>query len=197
MADMQRLFIASPVSGAVAETLEHVFEQRDAISAKLPQRIRWVPPEQWHLTWLFLGHVAAERMDAIRQRLDESMADAPPVPVVVQDVALWPKPRKPRLLVCRLAPSPALLDRFQCIAHALPDYPPDHAFQPHITLARFKNVAATPNTAGNSDPACLIRPLPPAAGVLDQVILYRSALKPTGPVYTPIHRISWTDGASS
>jgi 2'-5' RNA ligase len=186
MTDTQRLFIASPVSGEIVDALETIFRQRDAISAKLPQRARWVMPEQWHLTWLFLGNVPTAKIPSIMERLSESLATVKPIPVEAQDIVFWPSAKKAKLIVCRLMPSPKLLRVFDVIRRALPDFPPDKTFTPHLTLARLKE-PKEPVAAGK--PGWSFDPLPPATCLLDTITLYSSTLNPTGAIYTPLHMV--------
>jgi 2'-5' RNA ligase len=184
MSDKLRLFIASPVSHTIAEALQSIICQQDAMAADRPQRIRWVPMEQWHVTWLFLGNVDAERVETIQAQLSEALTTAPPVLVTLRDVVCWPNTRQPHTIVCRLAPSPSLSGLSDDIRAALPDYPADKPFNPHITLARIKERKTT-----RARPDWHFSPLPPTAGLLDSVILYRSVLTPDGPIYTPLQII--------
>lgn len=181
MSGTLRLFVASPLTGQAREALQANYAQRERIAAKMPQRIRWLTPEQWHLTWLFLGSVAGEALPDIQAQLKAGLADMRPMSASLQDIVFWPKPRKPRLIVCRLQPNPKLLRTWEAICKALPNFPPDKPFAPHITLARLKEIPA--ETPAIRKPGWVFSPISPSDWLLDEVILYRSRLTPDGAIY--------------
>jgi len=182
-----RLFVASPLSGAAREPLQAIYEQRERIAAKMPQRIRWTVPEQWHVTWLFLGSVPREQLPEIQSQFAAGLANLKPLAAELQDIQFWPKPRQPRLIVCRLQPDPRLLKRWETICQALPDYPPDKAFTPHITLARLKEIPDNPATSRK--PGWVFSPIPPTEWLLDELVLYSSRLTPEGAKYEPVETL--------
>ena len=133
----------------------------------------------------------AERLAYIQEGLSTALADASLVEAHLNDVVWWPNPRKARLLVCRLEPSPALNQLAQRIRDALPDYPADKPFTPHITLARLK-----------AQRKPYVPPLPLAADLdrstpwwIDRISLYNSTLTPTGPIYAVRHSVSLQSAA--
>ncbi|MCE3234172.1 MAG: 2-5 ligase [Vampirovibrio sp.] len=193
MSQKSRLFIASSIqelSGRQAgETLETVYAQRETIGARTGKRVKWVPPDQWHLTWLFLGAVEHEAIEPIKADLTEALSVVKPVPAELEEVVFWPKPRKANLIVCRLKHDPKLLRVWDALCKGLPAYPADKAFKPHITLARLKEEQTRPQ---NQKTPWGFSPLEPSSWLIDSVTLYQSLLTPAGPVYTPLHRVSLT-----
>jgi RNA 2',3'-cyclic 3'-phosphodiesterase len=179
-----RMFIASSVSGAVREQLERIHHQREQIAAKLPHRVRWADPAQWHLTWLFLGTVSEEQLEGIQARLTEALKSVIPTSMMLHDIVFWPSGKRPKMIVGRLSPSPRLSQIADVIRAALPDFPADKPFTPHITLARLKD---GPPQAGQQKPGWVFSPFAAVSCPIEDVTLYTSTLTPAGPIYQPMH----------
>lgn len=187
MSDTLRLFIASPVRGQAFDALNRLYAQRNQLAARLPWRIKWIPPTQWHLTWLFLGNVQTEKIASVQTSLNSALTSIAPVEVTLRDVTIWPSARKARLIVCGLDADSRLLQISDAIRQALPEYPADKPFVPHITLARLK-----PDISGLK-PRPADWSLPPfshAIWPLGDVVLYSSQLTAAGPVYEALESIS-------
>lgn len=189
MIEKARLFIASPIQSPAFEPLDAIYAQREAISARIPNRIRWVPTDQWHLTWLFLGSVETARIASIQAGLQAALSAIKPTPAELEDVVYWPKPRKPTMIVCRIKHDPKLLRVHQAICRELPDYPADKAFNPHITLARLKEPLPS---EGKSKPGWVFSPLQSVSWLIDQVTLYSSHLTPQGAIYSALYTVPLT-----
>jgi RNA 2',3'-cyclic 3'-phosphodiesterase len=123
--------------------------------------VRWVPPEQWHVTVRFLGEVDE---DAALGAL--ATLSAPPCTAEVG-------PRVSRLgrsVVCLPVRGLDALATAVAGATAAVGAPPEHRFRGHLTLARLRDRAAC-GVTGTSFGACF--------GV-DRVVAYRSTLGPDG-----------------
>ncbi|MFE0458984.1 RNA 2',3'-cyclic phosphodiesterase [Kitasatospora sp. NPDC058965] len=65
-----RLFVAvTPPAAALAELARAVAPLRAVAGAAGPDGLRWTDPAGWHLTLVFLGEVAEERLPALRDGL--------------------------------------------------------------------------------------------------------------------------------
>ncbi len=92
---MQRLFLAVYPSEEAVEALVHAQERlREAMPRS---RVRWVPPEQIHLTLHFFGDVEASARDALVGRLDAS-AHAGPFALRLTQLGAFPDKKDPRIL---------------------------------------------------------------------------------------------------
>lgn len=179
-----RLFIGSDVSGSLRNVIDSIYQQRDTIADKIPQRVRWGNPEQWHLTWLFLGNVPSDQLPSIQSRLTDALASLKPATMELQDIIFWPSGKKPKMIVARLSHSQQLARIAEAIRQALPDYPADKPFNPHLTLARLKD---NPQTTSHQKPGWTFTPSLPANCLAETVTLYQSTLTPGGPIYQPVH----------
>jgi 2'-5' RNA ligase len=136
----------------VARVFVAVYPSPDVVLAlaELPRTdqpgVRWVPPEQYHVTLRFLGDVPP---DAVARAVDPVAARHPP-----PEVRLGPRvSRLGRSVICVPA---AGLDELAGAIVAVTDHlgdPPDpRPFRGHLTLARLRGRAAcglagTPFTA--------------------------------------------------
>ena len=77
-----RLFIAALIPDTVRDALHQAREQ---LQRAAPDRaLRWVAPENYHITLLFLGEQDEARLPAIVQAMEAARAGVPPFTVAVQ-----------------------------------------------------------------------------------------------------------------
>ena len=221
--DTSRLFLGSAVAPNPAcqtfERLSRIYEERAVLEAAIqpgssaaafssssgqsPLSIRWVPPHQWHLTWRYLGNTPNAAIPEIQARLGEALRDTQSVATGLSGLTLWPSARRARLVVALLQPTPDLMALSSRIASALPEFPADKPFHPHITMARLKHSHGRSRKSGGSSssptsrrqsptevttsPAGLAYPVS-ACWRVDDVTLYQSILNEKGPEYSPVAR---------
>jgi RNA 2',3'-cyclic 3'-phosphodiesterase len=162
-----RLFVAVWPPPAFAEQLT-------SLPRAERRGVRWVPPENWHVTLRFLGETDA---DEVRARLDA--ATLPPATATMGPVVQ----RLGRGLV--VVPVGGLDELAAAVAEATSDIgePIGHrGFRGHVTLARFRPSVRCP-LAGTSVYAA-------AAG--GEVVLAQTRLSPTGATYQRVGR--WRTG---
>jgi RNA 2',3'-cyclic 3'-phosphodiesterase len=170
---MIRLFVALPVSGAVADRLE-------MLQSGVPGA-RWSTREQFHLTLRFIGEVDGRDAAAI----DDALAgiSAPSFSVQLKGVGEFGG-RTPRALWAGVAPNEALVHLQRKIETAIQraGLPPEpRKYTPHVTLARLR---ATPQGKVMDylvDQALFAAPPFEARSFT----LYSSTLSPNGSLYTP------------
>jgi RNA 2',3'-cyclic 3'-phosphodiesterase len=159
---MARLFIAVWPPDEVAEALR-------ALPRKDQRGVRFVPPDNWHVTLRFLGEAdpqeVLDAMDGVtfaptRARL------GPAVDVISQRALVVPVAGLDAIAV-------AVTERTRDIGK-----PPRKRFVGHLTLARLKPHARMPHALGA---------LVSAAFDLDAVALVQSRLDPHGARYETLH----------
>lgn len=173
---MARLFVAmDPPDDVRAELAGIRFDLRG---------VRWLPPEQYHLTLRFLGDAPHEQVVAVSERLRG--ISGPEVELDVEGIDVFPSRRRPRVLVVRLSEVPALRALQSNIEEAMEDLgfrPEDRPFTSHITLARFREVDTR-----RLEYLIESASVPPLRFGVDAFYLYESVLLPEGARYTRLSR---------
>ena len=147
--------------------------------------VRWVSPEKIHVTLKFFGNIEESRIDLIFKSIEEPMRDALPFSVRVRGAGAFPSLKNPRVIWMGLADGKEMLislqkqieDRLAKIGFE----PEDRPFQPHLTLGRMKS------SRGKEE---LVRRMEKyteeefGAFQVERVVLFKSDLRPSGPIYT-------------
>lgn len=111
--------------------------------ANLP--VRWVDPENFHVTLKFLGDVQEQTGKEITAALNEIAAKTDPFSVDVGGFGAFPTIRRPRVIWLGVQATPALRCLKQDVEWALTDIGFDRetrAFHPHLTLGRAQEQGA-------------------------------------------------------
>jgi 2'-5' RNA ligase len=137
-----RLFVALEIPAAVRDNLAaQIKELRDLPAPWADKRLRWVRPENLHVTLKFIGEVETTKLDGIRNALTAIGLDAP-VHLHFRGLRLFPEEGYPRVLSVGLNASGNLPALARDIDRALEKQGiarDQRAFAPHLTLARFES----------------------------------------------------------
>ncbi len=181
-----RTFIAVGISKAVRD---HLVTLQETL-ARAGVEVKWVEPENLHLTLLFLGEVEDRAVPEVCRVVGECARQFAPFEMSVETAGCFPHPRRPRtlwvgvgegkqeLVALHDALEPPLLD-LGCYRRE------ERGYTPHLTLGRVK---------GNrpSDPlaAALARQAGWKGGTVPirEVLVLSSQLRPEGPEYTVLGR---------
>lgn len=176
-----RSFIAAEISPEVQDAIR-VFQ---ADLAPLFTDFRWTPPEQIHITLLFLGeismHVLAELIEQIPQRI----ADIKRFSMTPMGLDAFPHSAQARVLWVGFQSVPSQLlqlhVRLSELSEMLELNLDTRRFKPHLTLARYRNVhRGSDLTSYLSQFKTIIFP-----GLkIDHITLFRSDYKSSRPIYT-------------
>jgi 2'-5' RNA ligase len=145
--------------------------------------VRWVRLEALHVTLRFLGDVAASRVEPLARRAAGELAGLAPFAMRLGPAALFPSPRRPRVVALGLepeAPLAALAAALERAAVAEGFAPEPRAFRAHLTLGRVRE---------RRFPAVSGAVVPAEASAVSEAVLFRSELRPEGSRYTPLHRV--------
>jgi len=147
--------------------------------------VRWVRPENLHVTLCFLGDAAPARLSELALGLRAALAAFAPFALTFGALAPFPSPRRARVVSCGVGPEAPLVrlaggvhDVAARCGFALEERP----FRPHLTLGRIRRGGRAPVTASVTPPS---HPVP-----VDEIVLYRSHLAATGAQYTPLVRFA-------
>lgn len=179
MPDLLRTFIAAPIATTPA-LREWVTRLR-----ALGKSVRCTNLDQLHVTLKFLGATPADRVPAILESLAVCTEPERASSIRIHSLGTFPGPAQPRVLWAGLRPIEPLVrlaSELESRVAAIGFPPEDRPFLPHLTLARLTGPPPVPlrtliETCNDAD----FGDVP-----LDRVVLYRSALGPSGPTYVPL-----------
>ena len=186
-----RLFVAIELPDEARRAIAAEQKRIAPALADTRSSLRWINPDQAHLTLAFLGAVerarAAEVADAITQPID-----AAPFEMVLQGAGVFPPLGAPRVLwigVSRGAREVvelqhAIAARVRALGIALEE----RAFSPHLTIGRWRDSRPTDRerAVGAARRGAL------AHVRVDAATLYESKLSRDGPAYTALARANLT-----
>jgi 2'-5' RNA ligase len=136
-----RLFVALEIPAAVRDNLAaQIKELRDLPAPWAEGQLRWVRPENLHVTLKFIGEVEAAKLVGIRNALTAIGLDAP-VGLEFRGLGFFPDEKHPRVLWVGLHASgnlPVLARDIECALEGQGIAREQRAFTPHLTLARFE-----------------------------------------------------------
>jgi 2'-5' RNA ligase len=179
-----RAFVAIDLTEAVREELASLIND---LKREVPNKsIRWVRPENIHLTLKFLGDTNIDSLDQITGGLDRVGEEKPPFNLTLDKLGCFPNPRRPRVVwvgvsghIDTLQSTQKLIDQ---MLNPLGWDLDKREFHPHLTIGRIKNSKKVVDSRlpwGN--------PMKPLTFPVDSLTLYESILKSSGAVYIVRH----------
>ncbi len=139
MSDKLRTFIAIDLASPLRQSLAHLQGQLKKTGAD----VRWVKPEQIHLTLKFLGDTPVEKIADIQTILEETLQNMPSFPINLQSLGAFPKIDSPQIIWVGIQTGDQLIAQLaQSIDEKLKPlgFPEEtKKFSAHITLGRVKS----------------------------------------------------------
>jgi len=183
-----RCFVAIDLSPEVRAA---VAEAQAGLRAAAPRAdVRWVDPAGMHLTLKFLGEVPEERLPALQGALTEAVTRRPALALAARGLGGFPNARRPRVVWMGIAGDGEALGRTAAgVEDALVPlgFPAEaRPFRGHVTLARVRSPRGL---AQLGDAIAAGAHADFGAWTAQEVVLYRSHLKPSGAVYEPLARL--------
>ncbi len=179
---MIRTFAAVPVTDA------RVVAALAAVQAELRSgagRIRWVATHQFHFTLKFFGELPPDAVAAAQTALQRAAAAGAPFSLELAGLGAFPRPESARVLWAGCTGGRtellALAARTEAELVTAGFAPEQRAFSPHLTLGRVTEAAPALAAAVRAGARRSFGTVSVPA-----VVLYRSDLRPAGPVYTPL-----------
>jgi 2'-5' RNA ligase len=181
-----RTFIAVAIDKAIRDRAIALQEALGRAGAD----VKWVEPENMHVTLLFLGEVEDRTVPAVCRVVADVAAGLPPFEMTVTGAGCFPSPRRPRtlwvgigeglqeLVALHDALEPPLLD-LGCYRRE------ERQYTPHVTLGRVKGDAGAEQLA-----TALARRADWQGGrvAVREVLVMSSELGRDGPTYTVLGR---------
>ena len=191
MADQERklrLFVALGAGDAAQDELRRA---GDAMRAFAPSDTRWVDADGAHLTLRFIGATLPADADAVGEAAARAAASAAPFDLTLAGAGVFPERGAPRVLWVGVAGATDALNALQrnvseeIDALGVPTEPTPPAFRPHFTVGRVRVHLARQEAEDLRESAASVN-VAPAAFTVEEIGVYRSDLRPEGPVYSRI-----------
>jgi 2'-5' RNA ligase len=178
-----RSFLAIELPGPILRKIGEV--QGDLRSTHA--EVRWTNPEKIHLTLKFFGNIEESRIDSILKSIEEPLGKTSPFSLKVRGVGAFPHLKNPRVIWVGLADETGVLTSLQKQIEAqlqkIGFQPEDRPFHPHLTLGRMTSSRGKGDLVGRME---IHREEEFGDFQVERVVLFKSDLKPSGPIYTPL-----------
>ncbi len=163
-----RTFLALPLAGFLPEIKKYLdFLQNQ------PTQIKWVRPEQVHITLHFFGPTSAEMLTKIKNSIAPLIKKLAPFQLGLKGIGFFPDSHRPRVVWIGLKGDSEKLEILQSnIERELKKtgFPLEgRAFKAHATLGRINNPQAAKDLQFSDFPETALKKF-------DGIILYRSHL---------------------
>lgn len=186
-----RLFIALELPPEVRQAATQVVRELKSSGAD----VKWVKPESMHLTIKFLGETPDQQVADIRKALEEALAGKSALDLTIKECGSFPGAKKPQVVWLGLD---GQIEQLRDLAGAIEarlellGFPPERrSFKAHLTLGRLRRGPKRGGKRGGS-----VVPLLRAIAAnkdyqgpafrADHVVLMKSTLTPSGPIYEPL-----------
>ena len=180
---MMRLFLACPLPPQAEKELDkvvHTLKERDGA-------VRWVATRNIHLTLRFLGDTDERLVGDISRKIDIIAGQFQVVETAISKLGAFPNPRRPRIIWAGLERGTEVLSQVAAATElAVQDLgfeAESKGFKPHLTLGRIRD-RGNPSQLMNFMDGFQLAPI---AVRFDRIVLFKSTLTPTGPIYERLH----------
>lgn len=184
-----RSFVALELTDEVREQLAVLLQRLQRTSAA----VKWVEPENLHLTLKFLGEVPEEQIELVGETLKAVAQATEPFSFTVKGVGGFPDLRRPRVLWVGVEALQALIKLQQLVEKAMEQlgFPPEYrVYHPHITIGRVKTVTGIEKVREILREYADVK----FGEVLaSHLTLFRSDLSREGPTYTPLAKLNFAE----
>jgi 2'-5' RNA ligase len=179
---MKRLFIAVDVRGN-ADFNSDFDRIRDRLSG---EGIKWTKPENTHITLVFLGDTDESRINVIGKILEERCTGFGNFGIVLRNIGVFRNLSDARIIRADIQEAEKLKELNSLISNDLKKAGftiEDRPFSPHLTIGRVKSLKDRNALKTLIDE---YRDVELQRIQVENIILYESILKQSGPEYRPV-----------
>jgi 2'-5' RNA ligase len=181
-----RCFIAIELPEEIKRGLRELQAQ---LKAANQAPVKWVEPENIHLTLKFLGNVATDRLNEIGQATTNAVRGTSPFSLEVRELGVFPNPRRVQIVWVGLSGEveklTILQQRIESGLAKLGFAPENRRFTPHLTLARLRD-RATPQERERLGQLVAETEFAARSFIVNSVKLIKSQLTREGPIYSQL-----------
>ncbi len=154
--------------------------------------VRWVPPQNVHLTLKFLGDVSSANLEQFAGALKKEVAKHATFTISVCEIGSFPNPRRARVIWIGLQ-APVDLDTLQRAVDAVAlqlGYPMEgRLFSPHLTIGRVGQNISTGDLLKIRVALDATHIGVLGTAVVDAIHIFKSDIQPTGSIYTQLYTL--------
>ncbi len=182
-----RVFIALQVSQMARQQLAETIR---LLASELPASVRWVDPENIHLTLKFLGDIDPIRLEDVSRAMGLAARGSSPFWVHLAGLGMFPNQKRPRVLWAGMGGDldelVALQEKVDAAMSEL-NFPREgRPFSPHLTLGRVRNgISGEVRRRIGAAVACATQEASDP-WLVDTLHLERSNLTAKGAIYTSL-----------
>lgn len=175
-----RCFIAIDLSNEAKEELSRIQKEING-EAKL-NKLKFVEPQNLHLTLKFLGEISDAQVNKIKEALKSISFEK--FSAMLGDIGIFPSPSYIRVVWICLQPAQLLKELHDKIDSTLASsgFKKENRFESHITLARVKTIKDKKTFAKQLQTL----KVEPIEFSINSFILKKSTLTKEGPIYADI-----------
>ncbi len=182
MNEKTRCFIAIELSREIKQALGAIQDELK----KTVDGVKWVRPDNIHLTLKFLGHIEKEVVEKTKDILGRAAGRTKPFLMKLSSVGAFPDPSRPRVIWIGIDENKELSSLAGLIEEELVPLgieKESRPFHSHLTLARvkfLKDKSSVKNAFASLE-------VPPVEMTASKITLFQSTLRREGPIYTVLH----------
>jgi 2'-5' RNA ligase len=184
-----RTFLAIELPKEILEQFERLQYRLDR---SLTGVVRWAKKGSTHLTLKFFGNMTERDIRSIEDTLNAKAPALAPIPIAVGTMGVFPNLARPRVLWVGITTGLKELTAMQAEIEAALEaagFPrEERPYRPHLTLGRMK---ADRKIDGLDKAIESHKDFAAGSFTAGEMILFRSDLKPTGPVYTELAKFKF------
>lgn len=188
-----RAFIAIPLP---ADLQERIHREIHPLRSRM-DHIRWVAPQNIHLTLKFLGDTPKEKLDALEAILAKELTQIHPFEILVRKIGAFPNLSRPSVIWLGVEGNEQLSTLHRCIqavASEIESVPEKRHFSAHITLGRVRRQGYNKSSRSQIRAAIEESPIYDFGKVsVNSVHLFESKLKAKGAEYRSLFKASLGD----
>lgn len=186
-----RIFVAVEISNEIRVRIRELI---GVFQNQLGDRaVRWVKPENIHLTLKFIGEMPRERLPDLERVVEQALSAIEPFEFRVRGANCFPSFERPRVLVVGIDDPNAQLSQIQSSIErgaAEAGFARERRkFSPHLTLGRVRRRSAKAELEKISVTLREHRETEIGNELVSQISIIRSELTPRGPKYTALKTI--------
>lgn len=179
-----RLFVSSSFDAEFVKSISAVADYARSNAER--GAVRWVPPENLHLTYAFLGELGQAGAEAAVKGLDAALEDVKAFDISLGGFGVFPSARRPSVLWVGIGEGARELKDLAArlaMGLAAAGLIFENRFEPHVTIGRVKGSLPENFVRRVADFA----PARRARSRLASVELMESVLTQDGPQYRQVH----------